>query len=79
MTGNTIGCVFLTITKPAGGGTVTDSTCSSSYNSGLTLTTTGTHTLKVNPQDSRTGRHGGGDATMRRLASPVRLWCFWRP
>ena len=55
MTGNTIGCVFLTITKPAGGGTVTDSTCSSSYNFGLTLTTTGTHTLKVNPQDSRTG------------------------
>ncbi len=54
MTGNTIGCVFPTITKPAGGGTVTDSTCSSSYNFGLTLTTTGTHP-ESQPAGLRTG------------------------
>jgi hypothetical protein len=47
--------MFLTVIKPAGGGTATDSTCASSYNMGVNLTTTGTHTLKIDPQGSRTG------------------------
>jgi YD repeat-containing protein len=55
VTSNTIGCMFLVVTKPAGGGTYADSTCASSYNFGVSLTTTGTHTLKIDPQSSATG------------------------
>ena len=55
VTGNTIGCVTLTVTKPAGGGSSNTSSCSGSFNLVVPLTTTGTHTLKIDPQGSATG------------------------
>jgi YD repeat-containing protein len=55
VTGNSFGCVFFVVTQPGGGGTYGTSTCGSSYNFGLTLATTGTHTLKIDPQGSATG------------------------
>ena len=55
VTSNTLGCIFLVVTKPAGGGSYASSTCASSYNFGVSLTTTGTHTLKIDPQTAATG------------------------
>jgi hypothetical protein len=55
VTSNGIGCMLLTVIKPAGGGSSTASDCASSFNLGVTLTTTGTHTLKIDPTGTRTG------------------------
>jgi hypothetical protein len=55
VTGNSIGCVFVKVTKPAGGGTYTESSCATSFNFGVTLTTTGTHTVTIDPQGAATG------------------------
>jgi len=55
VTSNSIGCMFVSVIKPAGGGTSTASDCANSFNFGVNLTTTGTHTLKIDPQGSRTG------------------------
>jgi len=55
VTGNTIGCMFLVVTKPAGGGTYSTSSCSGSFNLVVPLTTTGSHTVTIDPQGSATG------------------------
>jgi YD repeat-containing protein len=55
VTGNTIGCVSLSVTKPAGGGTYQTSSCSGSFNLVVPLTTTGSHTVTIDPQGSATG------------------------
>lgn len=55
VTGNSIGCVFVKVTKPAGGGTSTTSSCAASFNFGVSLTTTGTHTVTIDPQGAATG------------------------
>ena len=55
LTGNTIGCVSLSVTKPAGGGTYYTSSCSGSFNLVVPLTTTGSHTVTIDPQGSATG------------------------
>jgi YD repeat-containing protein len=55
VTGNTIGCVSLSVTKPAGGGTYNTSSCSGSFNLVVLLTTTGSHTVTIDPQGSATG------------------------
>lgn len=54
-TSNTFGCVYFALTKPAGGGNHNTSTCSGTYNFSVGLTTTGTHTLKIDPQGAATG------------------------
>jgi hypothetical protein len=55
MTSNTVGCVNVDVVKPAGGGTYSTSSCSGSFNLGVPLTTTGTHTIKIDPQGAATG------------------------
>jgi YD repeat-containing protein len=54
VTGNGIGCAFFKVTHP-GGGTSTGSTCAATLNFGVTLPTTGTHTLTIDPQNAATG------------------------
>ena len=55
LTSNTFGCVSLVLTQPPGGTQYGTSTCSASYNYGVTLTHTGTHSLKIDPQGAATG------------------------
>jgi YD repeat-containing protein len=55
LTGNSFGCVTLVLTQPAGGVQYGTNTCATSYNYGVNLTTTGTDTLKIDPQGSATG------------------------
>jgi YD repeat-containing protein len=54
MTGNTVGCVLLVVTDPTGG-TQSTSICSATLNFGVSLTSTGTHTLKIDPLGAATG------------------------
>jgi YD repeat-containing protein len=55
VTGNGIGCTSFKVTYAAGGGTYFTSSCAGSLNFGLTLPTTGTHTLTIDPQAAATG------------------------
>ena len=56
ITGNTLGCPYVSIVPPSGGSIGGTSSCSASFNlTGSVVTTTGTHTVKIDPQGAATG------------------------
>jgi hypothetical protein len=55
LTGSTIGCVHLVVIEPPPGWQFQAGTCGASLNHPVTLTRTGTHTLKIDPQGAAIG------------------------
>jgi YD repeat-containing protein len=55
VTGNTMGCPNVSIVPPGGGSIGGTSSCSASFNVTGSVVTTGTHTVKIDPQGTSTG------------------------
>jgi hypothetical protein len=55
VTGNSYDCGSVSIVAPGGGGIGSTNSCAASFNVTASVTTTGTHTVKINPTDGATG------------------------